>query len=89
MFCIGSDAFLQSESFGLYALYSKNKPQSDALILHRRHDIFKVCSGLLSFSLLKWEEKGFFKGSEAAALRSITLVLADMEWSVTTSVVTL
>ncbi|XP_068996557.1 puratrophin-1-like [Embiotoca jacksoni] len=28
------------ESFGLYALYSKNKPQSDALILHRRHDIF-------------------------------------------------
>ncbi|XP_029363157.1 uncharacterized protein LOC115046732 isoform X2 [Echeneis naucrates] len=30
-----------SESFGLYALYSKNKPQSDTLILHRRHDIFK------------------------------------------------
>uniref|UniRef100_A0A668U6R5 Uncharacterized protein n=1 Tax=Oreochromis aureus TaxID=47969 RepID=A0A668U6R5_OREAU len=30
-----------SESFGLYALYSKNKPQSDALILHHRHDIFK------------------------------------------------
>uniref|UniRef100_H3D374 Uncharacterized protein n=1 Tax=Tetraodon nigroviridis TaxID=99883 RepID=H3D374_TETNG len=30
-----------SESFGLYALYSKNKPQSDALILHRPHDIFK------------------------------------------------
>ncbi|KAM6924895.1 pleckstrin homology domain-containing family G member 4B-like [Xenentodon cancila] len=29
------------ESFALYALYSKNKPQSDALILHRRHDIFK------------------------------------------------
>uniref|UniRef100_A0A3Q2G928 Uncharacterized LOC107086651 n=1 Tax=Cyprinodon variegatus TaxID=28743 RepID=A0A3Q2G928_CYPVA len=30
-----------SESFGLYALYSKNKPLSDALILYRRHDIFK------------------------------------------------
>ncbi|TDH10737.1 hypothetical protein EPR50_G00078570 [Perca flavescens] len=30
-----------SDSFGLYALYSKNKPLSDALILHRRHDIFK------------------------------------------------
>ncbi|XP_037540437.1 uncharacterized protein LOC119417301 [Nematolebias whitei] len=30
-----------SGSFGLYALYSKNKPQSDALILHHRHDIFK------------------------------------------------
>ncbi|XP_041802307.1 uncharacterized protein LOC121613095 isoform X2 [Chelmon rostratus] len=30
-----------SDSFGLYALYSKNKPQSDALILHRRHDLFK------------------------------------------------
>uniref|UniRef100_A0A8C7TFK7 Si:dkey-65j6.2 n=1 Tax=Oncorhynchus mykiss TaxID=8022 RepID=A0A8C7TFK7_ONCMY len=29
------------ESLGLYALYSKNKPQSDALILHHRHDIFK------------------------------------------------
>ncbi|XP_074537815.1 pleckstrin homology domain-containing family G member 4B-like isoform X2 [Halichoeres trimaculatus] len=29
------------DSFGLYALYSKNKPQSDALILHHRHDIFK------------------------------------------------
>jgi len=39
---------LQSESFGLYALYSKNKPKSDALILHRRHDIFKV--GLYSRS---------------------------------------
>lgn len=34
--------FPQSESFDLYALYSKNKPQSDALILHRPHDIFKV-----------------------------------------------
>lgn len=34
--------FPQSESFGLYALYSKNKPRSDALILHRRHDLFKV-----------------------------------------------
>lgn len=32
----------QSDSFGLYALYSRNKPQSDALILYRRHDIFKV-----------------------------------------------
>ncbi|XP_077371241.1 pleckstrin homology domain-containing family G member 4B-like isoform X2 [Festucalex cinctus] len=30
-----------SDSFGLYALYSKNKPQSDSLILHHRHDIFK------------------------------------------------
>ncbi|XP_055079171.1 uncharacterized protein LOC117373860 [Periophthalmus magnuspinnatus] len=30
-----------SQSFGLYALYSKNKPKSDVLILHRRHDIFK------------------------------------------------
>ncbi|KAM6977726.1 puratrophin-1-like [Aplochiton taeniatus] len=30
-----------SEQFGLYALYSKNKPRSDALILHKRHDIFK------------------------------------------------
>lgn len=36
----------QRESFGLYALYSKNKPQSDALILHRRHDIFKVSLGV-------------------------------------------
>ncbi|KAM9750811.1 pleckstrin homology domain-containing family G member 4B-like isoform 2-T2 [Menidia menidia] len=37
-----SRCFLRhSESFGLYALYSKNKPLSDALILHRRHDIFK------------------------------------------------
>uniref|UniRef100_A0A8C5GCG4 Pleckstrin homology domain-containing family G member 4B-like n=1 Tax=Gouania willdenowi TaxID=441366 RepID=A0A8C5GCG4_GOUWI len=30
-----------SESFGLYALYSKNKPRSDGLILHCHHDIFK------------------------------------------------
>lgn len=29
------------DSLGLYALYSKNKPQSDALILHHRPDIFK------------------------------------------------
>lgn len=46
-------SFLQSESFGLYALYSKNKPQSDALILHRRHDIFKVHYCVLSFCHLK------------------------------------
>ncbi|XP_034027424.1 uncharacterized protein LOC117511523 [Thalassophryne amazonica] len=30
-----------TESFGLYSLYSRNKPQSDALILHSHHDIFK------------------------------------------------
>ncbi|XP_077578584.1 pleckstrin homology domain-containing family G member 4B-like [Stigmatopora nigra] len=29
------------DSFGLYSLYSRNKPQSDSLLLHRRHDIFK------------------------------------------------
>lgn len=40
-----AELFSQCDSFGLYALYSKNKPQSDALILHRRHDIFKVSSG--------------------------------------------
>lgn len=44
--------FPQSESFGLYALYSKNKPQSDALILHRRHDIFKVSLCVPSFSYI-------------------------------------
>lgn len=31
---------LQRENFGLYALYSKNKPQSDALI--QQHTFFKV-----------------------------------------------
>lgn len=31
---------LQRENFGLYALYSKNKPQSDALI--QQHAFFKV-----------------------------------------------
>ncbi|KAL1021067.1 hypothetical protein UPYG_G00008300 [Umbra pygmaea] len=30
------------DSLGLYALYSKNKPQSDALILHHHNDIFKT-----------------------------------------------
>ncbi|MBN3308567.1 PKH4B protein, partial [Amia calva] len=29
------------ESFGLYALYSKNKPQSDSLLIHHGHDFFK------------------------------------------------
>lgn len=30
----------QRDNFGLYALYSKNKPQSDALI--QQHKFFKV-----------------------------------------------
>ncbi|KAJ7999638.1 hypothetical protein DPEC_G00196490 [Dallia pectoralis] len=34
--------FLQhSKSFGLYALYSKNKPQSDSLLISHVHDFFK------------------------------------------------
>ena len=32
----------QKESFNLYALYSKNKPQSDSLLLHHGNDFFKV-----------------------------------------------
>lgn len=41
MMCHFDDPFwVQRENFGLYALYSKNKPQSDALI--QQHKFFKV-----------------------------------------------
>ena len=33
---------LQKESFGLYALYSKNKPQSDQLLQEHGNDFFKA-----------------------------------------------
>lgn len=32
----------QKESFALYALYSKNKPQSDALFISHGQSFFKV-----------------------------------------------
>ena len=34
--------YLQKESFGLYALYSKNKPQSDLLLKEHGNEFFKV-----------------------------------------------
>lgn len=33
---------LQQEQFGLYALYSKNKPKSDALLASHGHAFFRV-----------------------------------------------
>ena len=33
---------LQEEQFGMYVLYSKNKPQSDALLCSHGHAFFKV-----------------------------------------------
>lgn len=35
---------LQEEQFGMYALYSKNKPQSDALLCSHGLTFFKVIS---------------------------------------------
>lgn len=35
---------LQEEEFGMYALYSKNKPQSDALLCSHGNAFFKVTS---------------------------------------------
>lgn len=32
----------QQEQFGLYALYSKNKPKSDALLANHGHSFFRV-----------------------------------------------
>ncbi|XP_041080594.1 uncharacterized protein KIAA1755-like [Polyodon spathula] len=38
---VGRCFLRHKESFGLYALYSKNKPQSDALLINYAHDFFK------------------------------------------------
>ncbi|XP_066558707.1 pleckstrin homology domain-containing family G member 4B isoform X3 [Amia ocellicauda] len=38
---VGRCFLRHKESFGLYALYSKNKPQSDSLLIHHGHDFFK------------------------------------------------
>lgn len=35
-------SLLQEEQFGMYALYSKNKPQSDALLCSHGLTFFKV-----------------------------------------------
>ena len=34
--------FLQKDSFGLYALYSKNKPESDKLLNEHGNEFFKT-----------------------------------------------
>uniref|UniRef100_A0A3B5MSL1 Si:ch211-269k10.2 n=1 Tax=Xiphophorus couchianus TaxID=32473 RepID=A0A3B5MSL1_9TELE len=36
-----SSCFLRHDQFGMYALYSKNKPQSDALLSSHGHEFFK------------------------------------------------
>uniref|UniRef100_A0A674EDY7 protein-glutamine gamma-glutamyltransferase n=1 Tax=Salmo trutta TaxID=8032 RepID=A0A674EDY7_SALTR len=40
-FRVGRSFLRHSESFGLYALYSKNKPKSDSLLINHGHDFFK------------------------------------------------
>lgn len=39
--------WVQEDQFGMYALYSKNKPQSDALLSSHGHEFFKVRLKLL------------------------------------------
>lgn len=39
--------FEQKEQFGLYALYSKNKPKSDALLASHRNTFFRVRTKLI------------------------------------------
>lgn len=36
---------MQEDQFGMYALYSKNKPQSDTLLSSHGNEFFKVRSG--------------------------------------------
>uniref|UniRef100_A0A8C7GHB8 protein-glutamine gamma-glutamyltransferase n=1 Tax=Oncorhynchus kisutch TaxID=8019 RepID=A0A8C7GHB8_ONCKI len=40
-FRVGRSFLRHRECFGLYALYSKNKPKSDGLLLNHGHDFFK------------------------------------------------
>ncbi|KAK6319619.1 hypothetical protein J4Q44_G00108300 [Coregonus suidteri] len=40
-FRVGRSFLRHRESFGLYALYSKNKPKSDSLLINHGHDFFK------------------------------------------------
>lgn len=40
---------MQQEQFGLYALYSKNKPKSDALLSSHGSEFFRVSEELLKF----------------------------------------
>ncbi|XP_071192706.1 puratrophin-1-like isoform X2 [Salvelinus alpinus] len=40
-FRVGRCFLRHRESFGLYALFSKNKPQSDSLLINHGHDFFK------------------------------------------------
>lgn len=40
--CLFLSLVFQKESFALYALYSKNKPQSDALFVSHGQPFFKV-----------------------------------------------
>lgn len=40
--CLFSSIVFQKESMALYALYSKNKPQSDALFISHGKSFFKV-----------------------------------------------
>ncbi|KAJ8265652.1 hypothetical protein COCON_G00147510 [Conger conger] len=51
---VGRCFLTHKESFNLYALYSKNKPQSDSLLLHHGNDFFKQKQQALADRMDLW-----------------------------------
>ncbi|XP_015220175.2 pleckstrin homology domain-containing family G member 4B isoform X1 [Lepisosteus oculatus] len=63
------------ESFGLYALYSKNKPQSDSLIIHHGHAFFKQKQLELGDKMDLWS----YLLKPVQRISKYNLLLQDME----------
>ncbi|XP_057673023.1 uncharacterized protein LOC130904318 isoform X2 [Corythoichthys intestinalis] len=68
------------DSFGLYSLYSKNKPQSDSLLLHRRHDIFKQELGDM-MDLSSYLLRPIQRISKYSLLLQDTMALTSSHWA--------
>ena len=79
----------QKESFGLYALYSKNKPQSDLLLQEHGNEFFKTKQmelgdkmDLASYLLKPVQRMGACQ-STAIVFASVTLMSVLRDWLVT------
>lgn len=62
-------SLLQKDQFGMYALYSKNKPKSDSLLASHGNTFFKVNSTACIMIALGVEVTDAFKQTELSCCR--------------------
>lgn len=69
--CVGltRGSLLQKDQFGMYALYSKNKPKSDSLLASHGNTFFKVNSTAYIMIALGVWVTDLFKQAQLSCLR--------------------